>query len=429
MFSMLRLRNKSTAVTQYKGPIVKANDITPRQKASVFPKVMFVLLFGSLFFFMGREALNRANGSAEIVAAPDVTYLERIDSNPIAVTTPEVSDWVLGQDRRVSTDASLDALDIELKQIEIERQEIQNRQAALSAESEYLEDSALVIQTQQYASLQNQLAELDIRRGETQRKIDEAKGLAEAKGIQLQAEAQAADLAEKARIENIELEAIASHQAALLEAETNATLAKAKRELAIANIYSSVMPLLSVFILVLVCFLTVLILSPHAVRVINRSKHEWHSAPAPLTGQARDEVDEFLECAAIRASEPVPPVAQNTPPREVETGRIPENSKNSGENSVKYVTTNHPWTKDVFNKGQLEIIAGGLGASRPAGIVWNIAKMEASKKFSKVTRQDVRAALKISGNAYKPFFDDVEECKAKIIRSRGGSVKTTVIDK
>lgn len=422
------LRNKSTSIERYKGQPIKANDITPRQKASVFPKVMFILFFGVLFYALGSAQYSRmTQSSAEISAAPDATYLERIDANPIAISTPEVSDWVLGQDRRVSTDASINALDVELKQIEVERQEIQNRQAALSAESEYLEDSALVIQTQQYASLQNQLAELDIRRGETQRKIDEAKGLAEAKGIELQAEAQAADLAEKARIENIELEAIASHQAALLEAETNATLAKAKRELALANIYASVMPLMSVFLLVLSCLLIVLLLSPHAVRVINRSKREWQE-PAPLTSQTRDEVDEFLESAATRASEaPQGESNRDTPQApsvRPKTDRIPQNSKNSSENSVKYVTTNHPWTKKVFNKSQLEIIAGGLGASRPAGIVWAVAEMEISQKFNKVKRQEIRAALRLNGNAYTPFFEEVENCKEKIVNSRGG-VKTT----
>lgn len=431
-----QIENKTTAVDRWRGELVNANDITPRQKASVFPKVMFVLFFGVLFYVLVSAQYKRiTTPTSEITTAPDVTYLERVDANPIAITTPEVSDWVLGQHDRVETAADLDALNVELKQIEIERQEIQNRQAALAAESAYLEDNALVIQTQQYASLQNQLAELDIRRGETQRKIDEAKGLAEAKAVEMQAMTNAQATAEAVRIGNIEIEAAAELEAAKMQAESDMATAKAKRELARANLWYSIAPLFSQFMLVLSCLAIVLLFAPTAARQVKKAI-DSAKAPAPVrptTRQTPDEVDEFLGAAVQRASTPpaTPPKrSQNSTnaPRTLETGRIPENSKNSSQNSVEFVTTNYPWTKKVFNKSQLEIIAGGLGASRPAGIVWAVAQMEAGQgKGGRVSRQDIRAALKISGSAYKAFFDDVEECKAKIIRSRGGSVETAVI--
>lgn len=436
---MFKLRKKSTAIVPRRDPIVKANNITPRQEASVFPKVMFVLVFGSLFFFMGREALRRASvPAAEITTAPDTTYLERVDANPMAITTPEVSDWVLGQDERVETAADLDALNVELKQIEVEQKEVENMQAALNVESEFLDENARIIRVQQSVALLNELARLGIRKGETQRKIDEAKGLAEAKSVEVQAMTNASATVEAVRIENIEIEAAAELEAAKMKAESDKAAAQAKRDLARANLYYSIAPLLSQFVLVLSCLLIVILISPAAIGQIKKAIDTAKSPAAikPSTRQVPDQVDEFLGAAVKRAS--TPPVsrpkrqknsknASETP----ETGRNAQNSSQNSKNSVAFVTTNHPWTKRVFNEDQLKVISNRLGDTWTADIVDAIAHMEIDqlqKRGHKVSRRAVVEALGLNSTAYHKFFlIEVTDRKKEIVHSRGGSFTTSVL--
>lgn len=427
------------------------------EKRSPWPKVILVILFLSFSWFMGKAQLERMrNDNSQTVTAPNITYLERIDANPIAITTPEVSDWVLGQDERVATEADLEALEVELKQIEIQQEEVRTKQLNLGIHSEYLDENSVRIQTEMYASLQNDIAQLVLRKGETQRKIAEAKGFAEAEAIEVKAITEANGIAEKARIENIELEASAELEASLMQAEADKALAEAKRDLAWANMYQSIAPLFSMFALTLTCLLVSIGFAPFIATQFRKTvSNATTPAPVVTTRPVPDAVDEVLGEAVKRAT--TPPVKRSAPlrnrPKQFRRGQnsaetpqkhleTPRNAQNSSENSktpenssnsVEYVTTNYPWVKKVFNQSDLEVIAGGLGDARPAGIVWKIAKMEIDqkgKKGKKISRREIQAALGVNGNAYNKFFKvDVEECRRKIILSRGGSVTTTATER
>lgn len=417
---MRLLRRKQTALAPRQA--IQINETPKRTNRIVWSKVLFVVFFAGLIFILGRKVFTDTPTANIVQDIPqgNVIVPDKVDNNPIAITTPEISDYVLEQPDRVRNEATLDALNTELQAIENERREIENRQAALNAELEYLEGNALVIQTQQSAALQNQLAELDIRRGNVQLKIEEAKGLAEALAVELEAIAQATQSAEAARIENIKTEAEANRLAAEKQAESDAILAQSKKELARANLYESILPLASQLALALITLVLAAAASPFIATKIRQAIEDYKY---PVTRQTPDVVDEFLGSAARRAR--TRPTPRNAPPKR-ENSRNPQNSTEFSQNSensspeqggkrtVGEVEADYPWLKDWFNESQLEIIAGGLGSARPAGIVWNIAKMEISEK-GRVSRQDIRAALRISGAAYKDFFADVEQCKEKIL--------------